>query len=160
MPKIFLPSKQELVELYVNRELSISDIGDKYGISSAKVRKLCKLNDISLRSTNWRENRIVTADGHLVRSIYESLVDHWFVENNISHEYEPKVFKRIRADFFALNHYIEIWGVKRSKAYKTQKARKLEIYRENNLPLIELSWADFQATTWKEKLSSLKTAIL
>lgn len=160
MPKVFLPSKQELVELYVNRELSPADIGDKYGISAAKVRKLCKLNDIILRSNHWRENRIVTKDGHLVRSIYESLVDNWFVENNVSHEYEPKITNRIRADFFALNFYIEIWGVRNSKTYKAQKARKIEIYKQSNLPLIELTWLDFQGSNWKQKLVDLKMEIL
>lgn len=153
--KLFLPSKQELIELYINRELSAEEIGGLYGISTSKVRSLCKSNEITLRETRWRQTLIATNDGHFVKSIYEAKVDNWLFENRIPHEYEPKIpsLNSYKADFLALNHYIEIWGVKYSKAYLKRRDEKREIYRQKELLLIEISHIDFQSLSWREILA-------
>lgn len=87
-----------------------------------------------------------TKDGHRVRSRGEMAIDDYLYECGIVHAYEREVKnieERVLCDFFipAKNGgesvYIEYWG-KEDLDYDIRKSVKQEIYRNNDLNLIEL----------------------
>ncbi len=80
-------------------------------------------------------------DGHYVKSLSEMLIDNWFYNHGIVHAYERivPIKERIISDFYIKNAnlYIEFWGMK-TPEYLKRKERKLELYKANNLNLINL----------------------
>lgn len=89
---------------------------------------------------------IRTADGHMVRSRGEAMIDDYFYRHNIVHAYEPlvPVEEEMYCDFLLPKYrlYIEYWGLENNPKYKARKTRKLEIYRQNELKLIEIADKD------------------
>ena len=87
-----------------------------------------------------------TKDGHRVRSRGEQMIDDYLYECGLVHAYEREV-KNIKetvlSDFFIPGRnggeavYIEYWG-KDDEKYDLRKEEKKEIYKRNNLNLIEL----------------------
>ncbi|BCK86634.1 hypothetical protein MIZ01_0398 [Sideroxyarcus emersonii] len=85
---------------------------------------------------------IRASDGHMVRSRGEAMIDGLLYENRIVHAYERLVpiEQTMYCDFFLpeFNLYIEFWGMESNPKYKERKERKLEMYRQNGLKLIEV----------------------
>lgn len=85
---------------------------------------------------------IRTSDGHMVRSRGEAMIDGLLYEHRIVHAYERLVpiEEAMYCDFFLpeYNLYIEFWGMESNPKYKTRKERKLDLYRQNGLKLIEI----------------------
>ncbi|MCH8330443.1 MAG: glycerol kinase [Bacteroidetes bacterium] len=87
-----------------------------------------------------------TKDGHRVGSRGEQMIDDYLYECGIVHAYEREVKnieETVLSDFYipAKNGgepvYIEYWGQEDEK-YDLRKTEKKEIYKKNNLNLIEL----------------------
>lgn len=89
---------------------------------------------------------IRASDGHMVRSRAEAMIDAWFYENRIVHAYERLVRteEKMYCDFYLpeLDLYIEFWGLEGDPRYKARKEKKLDIYRQNELRLIEIKDRD------------------
>lgn len=96
--------------------------------------------------------KIITQDGHRVRSLSEKTIDDWLYMNKIVHAYErPLVTAHgdlvpdfyIPAGVMPGSHavYMEYWGMEGKPEYDARKQKKLEIYRANNMldQLIELT---------------------
>lgn len=85
---------------------------------------------------------IRASDGHMVRSRAEAMIDAWLYESRIVHAYERlvRVEQKMYCDFYLPEYdlYIEFWGLESNPKYKVRKERKLEIYRQNELRLIEI----------------------
>lgn len=85
---------------------------------------------------------IRASDGHMVRSRAEAMIDAWLYENRIVHAYERlvRVDQKMYCDFFLPEYdlYIEFWGLESNPKYKARKEKKLEIYRQNELRLVEI----------------------
>lgn len=85
---------------------------------------------------------IRTSDGHMVRSRGEAMIDGLLYERRIVHAYERLVpLKEVMyCDFFlpAYDLYIEFWGMESNPKYKERKMKKLDLYRQNGLRLIEV----------------------
>lgn len=81
-------------------------------------------------------------DGHMVRSRGEAMIDGLLYENRIVHAYERLVpiEQTMYCDFFLpqYNLYIEFWGLESNPKYKARKEKKLDMYRQNGLKLIEI----------------------
>lgn len=84
-------------------------------------------------------------DGHYVRSKNEQLLDNWLYSRNICHAYEPLVTdKRTKREYISdfylpqLKMYIEIWGYE-TPEYLKRKEHKTEVYRANNLSLLQVT---------------------
>jgi hypothetical protein len=81
-------------------------------------------------------------DGHMVRSRGEAMIDGLLYENRIVHAYERLVpiEQTMYCDFFLpeYNLYIEFWGMESNPKYKARKEKKLDLYRQNELRLIEV----------------------
>ena len=85
---------------------------------------------------------IRASDGHMVRSRAEAMIDAWLYENRVVHAYEKlvRVEQKMYCDFYLPEYdlYIEFWGLESNQKYKARKERKLEIYRQNDLRLVEI----------------------
>ncbi|MEQ1525555.1 MAG: hypothetical protein ABL911_02255 [Gallionella sp.] len=85
---------------------------------------------------------IRASDGHMVRSRAEAMIDAWLYENRIVHAYERlvRVDQKMYCDFYLpeFDLYIEFWGLENNPKYKARKEKKLEMYRQNDLNLVEI----------------------
>lgn len=89
-----------------------------------------------------------SADGHMVRSKAEMLIDNWLYMAEIVHAYERKlpIEEDVYCDFYIPTGkvYIEYWGYDNDEKYTARKQKKISIYKKYGFNLIELVDADVQ----------------
>lgn len=99
------------------------------------------------------EAKLRTLDWHYVRSKAEVIIDNLLYQYRIVHAYERKlpVEEDVYSDFYIPSWdgvpqsvYIEYWGLENDEKYLARKKQKQEIYKKNELALIELSEEDIQ----------------
>ena len=87
-------------------------------------------------------------DGHYVRSEAEQTIDNFLFRNGIIHAYEKRLpgDKCFYCDFYipprnkiTQSIYIEYWGIENDEPYLERKNTKLEIYKREQLQLIEIT---------------------
>jgi hypothetical protein len=88
-----------------------------------------------------------TLDGHYVRSRAEVIIDNTLYQYGLVHAYERKIMignEEVISDFYLPEGkvYIEFWGMENDPKYSERKKRKIEFYRKNEIPLIELHDSD------------------
>lgn len=88
------------------------------------------------------------ADGHMVRSRAEMLIDNWLYMAEIVHAYERKlpIEEDVYCDFYIPTGkvYIEFWGLEDDPKYRARKEKKLAIYEKYGFNLVQLGDADVQ----------------
>jgi len=97
-----------------------------------------------------KTHTIKTRDGHYVRSRGEALIDNFLYAVRIAHAYEQEVILSENVtmvpDFVALtpsgNVYIEFWGMEGQPDYDARKQDKINLYKEYELTLVEVSPQD------------------
>ena len=73
------------------------------------------------------------------------VIDNWLYKNNIIHSYEKQCFLQdndfLVCDFYipSIDVYIEYWG-KYQHNYISRKKAKQELYKENNIKLINVEY--------------------
>ena len=95
-----------------------------------------------------------TKDGHYVRSKAELTIDDSLYLWGIPHAYEkklPNTEQNVFSDFHIPSGkgrpkavYIEYWGMENDEKYNQRKAKKIEIYNELGLILIQLNDGDIK----------------
>jgi hypothetical protein len=95
-----------------------------------------------------------TKDGHYVRSKAELTIDDSLYLWGIAHAYEkklPNTTENVYSDFHIPSGngrpkavYIEYWGMENDEKYNQRKNKKIEIYNELGLSLIQLNDADIK----------------
>jgi hypothetical protein len=95
-----------------------------------------------------------TKDGHYVRSKAELTVDDSLYLWGIAHAYEkklPNTIENVYSDFHIPSGngrpkavYIEYWGMENDEKYNQRKQKKIEIYNQLGLSLIQLNDADIK----------------
>lgn len=151
------PSAEEVRNRYGAGE-SLQSIANDYDVSSIVIKRIAAEADIPLRRDGWQGGRRWScADGHLVRSSYERQVDDWLYQNGFRHEIGPRLpfDRRCSADFLVNGVYIEVWGVTDSTTYDQRRQRKVDLYRKNDLPLVELPhwiFAKRKSHQWPQRL--------
>lgn len=95
-----------------------------------------------------------TKDGHYVRSKAELTIDDSLYLWGIAHVYEkklPNTTENVYSDFHIPSGngrpkavYIEYWGMENDEKYNQRKNKKIEIYNELGLSLIQLNDADIK----------------
>jgi hypothetical protein len=95
-----------------------------------------------------------TKDGHYVRSKAELTIDDSLYLWGIPHAYEkklPNTEQDVYSDFHIPSGkgrpkavYIEYWGMENDEKYNQRKAKKIEIYNDLGLTLIQLNDADIK----------------
>jgi hypothetical protein len=88
-----------------------------------------------------------TLDGHYVRSRAEVIIDNLLYQYGLVHAYERKIIigdEEVLSDFYlpAGKVYIEFWGLENDPKYVERKNKKIEFYKRNDIPLIELTDSD------------------
>lgn len=108
----------------------------------------------SLAGQGFREKfeaKLRTTDGHYVRSRAELVIDNWLYTYGIVHAYERRlnIEEECYCDFYIPSGpgrpqavYIEYWGMEDDPKYAVRKKKKLDLYRKNEIPLIELNGKD------------------
>lgn len=143
-----MPTKEEIQDLYINKELTSAEISTIFHTTDTTICKIIKKYGFKTRPNIWLGRKFIKCkDGHEVRSNLERIVDDYLYDNNIEHEYEkrlPGKAYRYMTDFYAKNTYIEIWGVQNSKSYEEKRKKKEMIYAKYNLKLISLEPQDFR----------------
>jgi len=103
-------------------------------------------NSIEFREKFEAKHR--SADGHMVRSKAEMLIDNWLYMAEIVHAYERKlpIEENVYCDFYIPTGktYIEYWGYENDPKYLERKKKKIEIYNKYGFNLIELQDKDVQ----------------
>lgn len=89
-----------------------------------------------------------SADGHMVRSKAEMLVDNWLYMAEIVHAYERKlpIDEDVYCDFYLPTGkvYIEYWDYENDPKYLARKEKKISIYEKYGFNLIHLQDQDVQ----------------
>jgi hypothetical protein len=95
-----------------------------------------------------------TKDGHYVRSKAELTIDDSLYLWGIAHAYEkklPNTAENVYSDFHIPSGngrpkavYIEYWGMENDEKYNQRKNKKIEIYNQLGLSLIQLNDADIK----------------
>lgn len=151
-------SEKELIELYVNQNMSAESVGYILGYSESFVFKHLKLYGIQIRQAG-NAGSIECEDGTLVRSSYEKIFSDKLNENNIEYEYDCNLpFHRYYlTDFKVKDVYIEIWGIVGRESYNERRRVKQALYKENDLKLINIFPEDFKDID--NKITELKRLI-
>lgn len=99
---------------------------------------------------------LTTKDKHQVRSRGELIIDNYLYDNKIRHFYEITLIlnnKPVTPDFYLpdFDVYIEYWGYDENSqdkeiadTYEQRKLEKIELYKQNNIKLIEIENKDFE----------------
>jgi hypothetical protein len=134
-------------ESILSNELFLESVHEFTGAPEPIAQTVSKQSaDLGFRQKYPAEFR--TADGHVVRSKAEVLIDNWLYMNEKAHAYEKKVpiSEDLYCDFYLPEGkvYLEYWGLENDAAYAKRKAVKQGLYRKNELKLIELCDEDIQ----------------
>lgn len=115
-------------------------------LSPLEPEKSASMNvDADDKAESFRDKfppAIRAMDGHMVRSRGEAMIDDRLYGLRIVHAYERMV--PIEEDMYCdfhlpeYNLYVEFWGMESNPKYKARKEKKLELYRQNGLQLIEV----------------------
>jgi len=153
-PKIPMPPREELERLIVVERIGMIRAAEIHGVSEGTIAVWLDRYGMPHPQEGGYGSRVQANDGHAVRSTYELTVDNWLSDHDIPHEYEPALpFPgRFHADFFANGWHIEVWGIRYSASYDERKQRKLALYRQYRIPLIELHANDFVSDDWQHLL--------
>lgn len=136
-----------LLEVF-NHELDSTDSTTQ---ETEAIQAVKPSNNNSFREKFEAKHR--TQDGHYVRSKAEMIIDNLLYQYGLVHAYERKlpIEEDVYSDFYippGNNRpqwvYIEYWGLENDEKYLERKKKKLELYKSNELPLIELNDEDIQ----------------
>lgn len=143
----------ELCELLYN--------GIKYYENYFKVDISELLNNETDRRSEFKNDlneapvtfKFKTIDGHYVRSEAEQTIDNFLFRNGLIHAYERRLpgDKSYYCDFYippgnkiTQPIYIEYWGMENDEFYVETMKKKLEIYKREQLQLIEITKANLK----------------
>ncbi len=131
---------------------ALSDIKDI--IEKKKPKEIVqKISEYTEKQDSQKETILRTQDGHIVKSKGEVDVDDALYNLRIVHCYDKKVSeisnaeRTLNCDWFipvlsnSQGIYVEYWGMK-TKDYLKNKSEKQKLYKDNNIPLIEVEKDD------------------
>lgn len=124
-------------------------IGHVKGLDNSLAPEVTKAaNEESVEFREKFEAKHRSADGHMVRSKAEMLIDNWLYMAEIVHAYERKlpIEEDVYCDFYIPTGkvYIEYWGYENEPKYLARKKKKIELYNRYGFNLIELQDKDVQ----------------
>jgi len=140
-------------DIYKDTSLINRVVDDVKDIIEKKApQKNAKPTKFTEQSDSQKSSIIRTVDGHIVKSAGESIIDDILYNNNICHCYEKDVYelgtdeRTIKSDWFIPVYgnkgvYVEYWGMD-SEDYIKNKDAKKKLYKEYNIPLIQIEKDD------------------
>ncbi len=134
-------------ESILNSKSFIESIGHVKGTESTSALSP-QNSEESIGFRDKFEAKHRSADGHLVRSKAEMLIDNWLYMAEIVHAYERKlpIEEDVYCDFYIPTGrvYIEYWGYDNDAKYIERKKKKIDLYNKYGFNLIELQDKDVQ----------------
>lgn len=112
--------------------------------SQTLTDNLLSINAVPKEPDNDRgEAKYLCEDGHLVRSYSEIIIDNWLYNHHIVHAYEHRMqigSNFLRSDFYLPTGkvFIEFWGLIGNVKYDSQRKKKLLMYSQAGVKLLEL----------------------
>ena len=158
-------------------ERVIDDIKDIIEKKKPKNNNKQNITKQSEETDSRKGSLLPTLDNHLVKSQGERIIDNILYNNRICHCYEKQVTdityneRTVLSDFFipvisnSKGIYIEFWG-KKTTEYNLNKEEKRKLYKEHNIPLIEVEKDDVldeaqleirimrEINTWKNQIKN------
>lgn len=140
-------------DIYKDSSLYNRVVDDVKDIIEKKApQKDTKPTKFSEQSDSQKSSIIRTIDGHIVKSIGESIIDDILYNNQVCHCYEKDVYelgseqRTVKSDWFipvAGNKgiYVEYWGMD-TDDYVKNKEEKKKLYKEYSVPLIQIEKDD------------------
>ena len=145
-------------------------------ITTFNNKKEVKPTAFTEQSDSQKSSIMRTLDGHIVKSQGERIIDDILYNSLLVHCYEKEVIeicseeRTIKSDWFipVLGNrgvYIEYWGMN-TGSYLKNKEEKRKLYKEHNIPLIEIEKDDIKDVpgltarinreykTWRNKILS------
>lgn len=123
-------------------------IGHVKGIAEVPTESPQSTNEESVEFRERFEAKHRSADGHMVRSKAEMLIDNWLYMAEIVHAYERKlpIEEDVYCDFYIPTGkvYIEYWGYENDSSYLSRKKKKIDLYNKYGFNLIELQDKEVQ----------------
>lgn len=122
---------------------SATIIARRYSITANAILQRLRAANVQMRPKGYTKLILECADGHIVRSKWEQIVDDWLSGHDISHEVQPpcpwlKWPSMPLGDFRAGDTFIEVWGIEGNAKYDRQRLDKIAKYREYDVKLIEI----------------------
>lgn len=122
---------------------STTIIARRYNINANSILRRLQAANVQTRPKGYTKLILECADGHIVRSKWEQIVDDWLSSHDISHEVQPpcpwmKWPSMPLGDFRVGNTFIEVWGIEGNAKYDQQRLDKIAKYREYGVQLIEI----------------------
>lgn len=156
------PSPRWLRILSHTKRITCTQIAKQYGVSVRQVILWMDKYGITRPLRGFAGKQYRADDGCWVRSSYERTVKNWLLDNEIAHEYEPRLpfLKRgllkknwSKADFLLDGDiYVEIWGAKGKPSYDKKRLWKVRNYARHGLRLVNLLPRHFTDGSWEDVL--------
>lgn len=133
---------QEICDAYAAGD-SATMIARRYGIDANIILRRLSRAGVQTRPKGYTKLICTCADGHVVRSRWEQVVDDWLSAHGIPHEVQPPCPwsewpSMPLGDFRVGNTFIEVWGIEGNAKYDQQRLDKIAKYREHGIELIEI----------------------
>ncbi len=112
------------------------------------VLRINKCIDAEILDSQYSNNKIISEDGHVLKSKDEARIDDYLYHHKIQHRYEKEYcpnnpeYEPIKPDWILPDYkdlgdvYIEYWGIENNKKYNEEKDYKMKIYKEDKVTLI------------------------
>jgi transposase-like protein len=118
-------------------------IARRYDVSDNVIRRRLHEAGIQLRPAGYTKLICTCADGHVVKSRWEQVVDDWLFSHGITHEIQPSCpwsnkSLWFHGDFRVGETFIEVWGIEGNAKYDQRRLDKIAKYREHAVRLIEI----------------------
>lgn len=102
-----IPPKEELIELYYDKNMSFVDIGKHYNLSNVTVRKWFKHYDIEVLSVSVSETAKQKVIPKLIKHNQEKYgVDHYYQTDDFKQKAANTCMERYNHPFYPVNNYI------------------------------------------------------
>lgn len=135
-------------ETIINSKSLKETVGHVKGTDQDQEKSPQSTNEESVEFRERFEAKHRSADGHMVRSKAEMLIDNWLYMAEIVHAYERKlpIEEDVYCDFYIPTGkvYIEYWGYENDSKYLARKKKKIELYNKYGFNLIELQDKEVQ----------------
>ncbi len=144
------PLKKEIIDLYIELEYNLYQIGNLFGVNKTTISKRLKKWNIETRDSLFygtKKNGYKTDDGHIVKSNVEREISNFLFYNDIVYIYDKMLnYGRYKCDFFIpigiKGIYVEYWGLIGNKRYEEKMEKKKEIYKKLGLNLLSIYPSD------------------
>ena len=116
---------QEICDAYKAGD-SVTMLARRHGITANGILRRLSKAGIETRPKGYTKLICTCADGHVVRSRWEQVIDDWLSGHNIAHEVQPpcpwaKWPSMPLGDFRVGDTFIEVWGIEGNAKYDQQR---------------------------------------